>query len=328
MKLEYIIKTIEKDLEERTTKHPVTERAINIGKTGVMESNYSDGIHRELDRISYSDGTQIIMEEGEIKRVITPEGNSIDYYSDDGWTEYNELGEPKYGQGVKGYEFFSGNQGDKVDSLDSEEFELMKDTSNELTEYFYDSDYSRMKEAIEDIMQDPKVDLANVSDKDIEKRMKIIENSEQNEDGAAYGGDWDKIKEYSLKKFPYLLKENSFENSESFITQNSIKDLPTDEGTNKGIVQNKGIGYEYSHDTYEQSGTGTHFTQNEWNIITIREKGNPANKGIQREATGPLESQPFLSAPGAKFERLLIDKDRKIIIQRPYQPGMDRKIWG
>lgn len=129
----------------------------------------------------------------------------------------------------------------------------------------------------------------------------------------------DKYSPEELEQFNNIVAENNLSNEKSFFTIRNMKELPEGEGVGKAIVQNKDYNIENISDNGEQmmkdKGEG-------WQIITIRETGNPANNGVS------LGDGTFLTAQGQKNERYIIDEERKTIIQRPYKPGMDRHIWG
>ena len=95
MKLKYIYKAIEKDLEERTVKHPVTERARNIGASAKKGDKYRSG-GKDCYDIIYGDGTRItyeIEEEGEYKKVGT-EHRVLYIPNDEDLEEASDMAEP------------------------------------------------------------------------------------------------------------------------------------------------------------------------------------------------------------------------------------------
>ena len=327
----YYKKQLEKEdtIEAETVKHPVTEHARYVGSTGNIES-YDDPEHGDCERIRYSDGTQVIMSEGQILRVITKEGNNVDFYDNDGWPETIDEDGRNYGlEAGQGSDFFEENGGDMFDELDGQSLENFNSLSSAMKLSISDG----LTEALNNLYNDPKIDINNITDSDIDKWI------ESNQDNLEFLDAMDWIQEYqdenwdtnkydAIREFGSLVKNNSFEDCDSFLTQYTLSDLPEGQGVNKAIVQNNGLLQETSQSTYETDNGEHSFSEGNWNIITVRENGNPANKGVQIPETGPLQFAPFISAPGQKYERRIIDEKNRIIIQTPYEPGMDRHIWG
>ena len=137
-----------------------------------------------------------------------------------------------------------------------------------------------------------------------------------------YGAASYKWARFSVTEFPEIMKKNEIpKDTPSFMTIQHTNELPEGEGMNKGIVTNQSYRVDFCNN-YRDPADREEKNQ-DWTIITLHEQGNPARTG----AKNPIDDS-FITPPGAKSERYLIDQNSKTIIQRPYKPGMDRHIWG
>ena len=404
----YYMKKLEEDItildeETSTVKHPVTERARNIGATAKKGEKYRSG-GKDCYDITYRDGTKLtyeIEEEGEYKKVGT-ERRTLYIPTDDDIEDSAEMAEPfaitdtleerifeQYpelednweitdepefdGEGwevpvsVDVYEQVEGKENlVSVTTPDGETIEYLEDKGGqgwhenvtlemtpELKEAIEDLENGyplpwndRTEDAIynqygyEDVASGELVDYddntvtvdARFTKTDINKENKGSEveklsgadktlykemTAEYRKNGI--DGVKNKFSPEEIENYTNIVANNNLGKDASFFTIQNMAKLPDGEGVGKAIVQNKDFNSEHLttdiNDVMKEKGDG-------WTIITLREKGNPANNGIG------IGDGTFVTAPGQKSERYLIDEERKTIIQRPYQPGMDRHIWG
>lgn len=322
MKLEYIIKTIEKDLEERTVKHPVTEHARYLGSTGTVETTRhqyktEDGYTDEydIDTVTYKDGTQIIYYDDQIGAIVSPDGELVPYLDNHSIQAFDKESGVKENQGT---EFFKENQGDVVEKLSGEK----KEYYEHILKNFLDNEWEYGPDG---------GDITEISD--------LIRHWETNKGETILNGyvtseyeddlpDIEGYMDFALDEFPNIVKENSFTDTDNFMTMKPYKNgLPEGKGVDKRIVSNDDYQIEYS--SAEAFTVKKQLTSDGWTVCTLHEKGNPADHGVDLDRVGEWDSEGrFMTAPGQKYERYLIDEKRKIIIQRPYQPGMEQHIWG
>lgn len=334
MKLNYIYQAIEKDLEERTVKHPVTERARNIGKTGKWDKYIDPLSEEEMDEITYWDGTKIRFLGG-VAEVVSPDGETIRYEGND-----------RIGYYTEGYEIFENDQGSEIQKQKNEQTNQIdsivnRDAHINICTNFLDNANGDGEYGISDMIKEisdvrAKKGPNSPQEQEIIKKYKELLNG----DGYLYNSGTvddgiivDKMIENSLN-FDETCKNNHFDSS--FLTVNIEKETPD---LTKRIITNEDwktemnlanddalIGTVRGIDDY-----GNELGKNSgWTIINMREGSNPANCGIDLsvpcDETRAFPGNPngyFLTAPGQKTERYIIDEKNKIIVQRPYKAGME-----
>ena len=340
MEFKFIIKAIEKEIEdnsERVVKHPVTERARGIGTTGKTGEAYIkdniacfDRTYRDGTKITYAlpgeaedwmENDKLVVEDKyktadqQVYSITTPEGNEIPFIAS----------HQPYDERSIGYE------GSNVEKGVPDEFDFISeafagnptDSYGPLATYNTAEDgglASSLPDAIRDVV---------INGKSVSKTKANFEgNDYENELLSSQDFTQDSLLDYALNEYNEAVKTNSFEGSNGFVTLETHRQLPSDEGVEKGIVTNKDY-------RYEEVTTYGFKMPDSWKVYTIREPDNPANCGVDLSKyaepyyqEGPDSPGMFMTVPGQKTERLLIDEESKTIIQRPYKPGMDRKIWG
>lgn len=338
----YYKKQLEKEdiIEADTVKHPVTEHARYVGSTGKVGEPYQQDGMALYDKV-YKDGTKITYTMGEaedwinpetgqveiedeyknptnnkVYSITTPEGETIPFLAAKHWKER---------QDTIGYE------GSNVEEGVPDQFDYISEAFAGNGVYGAIPTISTAEDGgyrsnIPDAIRESVINGKSTN--------KIKENFEDGEYETELLGDQnftkDELLDYALNDYNEAVKTNSFENADSFLTVETYgtSGLPTNEGIERGIVTNSDYRFE------EATTYGFHMND-EWKVYTIREKGNPANCGVDLSKyaepyyqEGPDSPGMFMTAPGQKTETLLVDEGTKTIIRKPYKPGMPRHIWG
>lgn len=126
------------------------------------------------------------------------------------------------------------------------------------------------------------------------------------------------------KEFCDVIENNDLSKYDDFFSLRKVDRLHDNDNKNKRIVWDKGhtcssVGLEDSDfDIFAGSSDA-------WRIITLHKKGNKASKGL---FMGNLINEGSVKrdwememhyAPNQKFRRLIIDNDRHVIVQEPYE---------
>lgn len=312
--------------KEQIIKHPVTEHARYVGNTGTWGKVIDPISEEEMDELTYKDGTKIRFLAG-IAEIVTPDGETIKYEGND-----------RIGFYVEGYETFENDQGSQVmDDMEGPwsgalNLNLYREAHGIICGNFLDGEKRRgAMDYIEEVT--PLIKKYGPNSKQVqEKREEYEEIIKETMPSTHLQEDYDDdivteaVMELS-EGFENKCKTNHF--NSSFLTVEKTKETPN---LRKGIEANDGWKKEMNmaNDDFliDRKNSG-------WTIITMREGSNPANCGIDlsvpcAESHG-FPGNPngfFLTAPGQKFERRIIDEKNKIIVQTPYQTGMERHIWG
>lgn len=322
MKLGYIIKTIEKDLEERTVKHPITERARNIGKTGTWEKTIDPLSGEELDEITYKDGTKIRFLGG-VAEIVSPDGETIKYEGNDRVGEYTE-----------GYETFANDWGKQIDIDFGGEYagllttDLYMEGHEIICESFLnDGSASEYIKEITPLIEKYGPNSKQVQEKREEYREIIKKEMPENHRMEEFDDDivTDMVLELS-EGFDNRCKQNHFNTSFLTLTTEKNPDITKRINTNENWKKEMSLA---GDDAVNTTAKGDGFGVDDWVVINMREATNPANCGIDLFTPTPNLDTPghyngyFLTAPGQKTETYIIDEKNKIIVQRPYKEGME-----
>lgn len=127
---------------------------------------------------------------------------------------------------------------------------------------------------------------------------------------------------FAAEEYNDIISNNQLgEDVPEFIGVKHVKDLGEANGMNRGITINNRVNAERITEPDKWRINESLESHDKWTIITLYEKENPARKGA-------IKGDRFITGAGHKNERRLIDEKNKVIIQTPYEPGMDRHIWG
>lgn len=302
MKLKHLIKAIENEI----VKHPVTEHARQVGSTAKITENDDDD-ELYIKEYSYSDGTVIRYENGEPSSITTKDGNEIPFLANSKNRDIGTEGSNVEKGVPKSFDYIS------EAFLMEESGQAVPTTSVEEEGYGFETS---IQNAVKQSENNKKATEIKENFKNSEFEDYIIDNYDVNKE---------ELLDYAINEYAETVRTNSFENADSFVTL----EISSSEDVTRGIVQNDSFKFEEATTYGFKTGRG-------WQVFTIREKGNPANCGVDlTKYTNPLAYQEgpdspglFMTAPGQKFENLLIDEQNQIIIRKPYQAGMERHIWG
>lgn len=123
-----------------------------------------------------------------------------------------------------------------------------------------------------------------------------------------------------------MLQRNELKNSQ-FISIRGVRHLHDNDSIGKRIVSDKAF-TSASVGMNSEGMKNIYIGEDGWTIITEYDAGK-ANRGMFighaiRDVNGGDFEKEILSAPNQKFERSIIDEERRIIIQRPY---LTEKEW-
>lgn len=358
---EYLEKELEKldIIEEDIVKHPVTERARNIGATGQIGKDYEGEDGNLYYDMTYSDGTKItyqkrgaedvtIKEHAETVLIKDPDNKYDEYVGREPFAITDALENAIFEQHPELEDsFYISDDPVKVDGgwevpVTIQEFQHTGKTidvissvttpDGETVSLIQGDGYDFYKKypgsAITD---DNRWFIDSESEHFTEEaygsggyRATRNEYRRVDVEGRNIGGM--ELEENGHSKFYNIVSNNHIpDEAPSFLTVSPRTLLPKGQGVEKGVVTNDDYisSYMAVNDFNAEVQTAT---KRSWTVVTLNEKGNPARNGVQIRYSGNYSM--FLTAPDQKFERRLIDEKNKIVIQTPYKEGMERHIWG
>lgn len=269
------LKTIIKVIENHTLKHPITEKARNIGKTGKWEYVKDDGGEVIGSILKYKDGTTITYDtKNNITSIVTDNGEKLEYPGEklykDGWFFQHEVENLKY-------------------DLGTAEYSKLRNFAIIYTQNHFINKYLRglcsKEEAIESMG---------------EYNFNYIMDN--------------------IDDITNILQTNELKSS-TFMSIRGVRHLHDNDSIGKRIVSDKGF-TSASVGMNSEGLKNIYVGDDGWTIITEYDTGK-ANRGMflghaLRDVNGGDFEKELLSAPNQKFERSIIDEERRIIVQRPY----------
>lgn len=323
-------------------------KAENIGKTGVFTYQSSlDEYGREIIdsvTLTYKNGTSITFEGLEDYRdtenlkekiekqndgliflsqnpvvLTTEDGKSIPYlnnHTGGNWASIYEVGDMEgnvtghedYGQSKK---FFETHEGTEIEKLDEEErknfdkFVQRGRMGGRLDEYL------RGERTREEIIQEGK-------DYDAERPW------------AKWEQDFTEMLDYE-PTFREIVSKNHIDGD--FITAQVINDSSPFDNDIDDLALTKKVTTNTVYNRESSGGEIEHLTKvhgrgNNWLVLTVREGSNKANCGVDIQnpksgnmyrdyRTGNMTDAYFITAPGQKYVKEVVDYDNHIIIRTP-----------
>lgn len=292
--------TILKVFDNYLTKHPITEKLRNIGKSGKWTTSTNQQGEKTYT-ITYKDGTELTFTEQKIKGK-----------------KYNTISHVKHGKFDEDFQLHNGenffNENQMCKNWIPEDHEIF----NEFTYYkmsnlgMVKNRYWRGTWDYEDVR---------------------AEFYEQVEEIGLFdefkGRTGDEVLEYYNElewEYPSILERTSLNGFGDFFTVRSQNRLHDDDSIDKRIITDKGYTSETIGANLEEVEYSIGIDSSDcWTIVTLYEDGNPANRGAylgyaERRNEGHNVWEEVLRPIGNKSERLIIDEKNKIIVQRPYEP--------
>lgn len=325
------LKTGKKSYDE-IIKCRAIRAAERLGETGVVEENYDDNGNYIGKTITYENGLTIELSNtgrpGTPVKIKTPDGETVEYlnnFTGGNWATVfeegdmggNVLNNPKYGQGK---DFFKENPGSRVSEMDYEEQSAF---DNFINDGGHKDSWIR-KYLNGDISADDVMQLAKEADKKMQRNVNIHD---------VYQPKYKSLLDYE-PTFRDIVSNNSFENSPSFITTKVINESGffSDEkreweeaDLSKRITTNRSYRIDSSGGDVDYMATAP-VSKSNWIVITLHDKGNPKNCGADLQNSkspsgyrdyriGTMTEAPFITAPGQKFRKEMVDYENHIVYQ-------------
>lgn len=302
VKYKHLIQTI----EDYLTKHPINEKARNIGKTGKWTTQTNEK-GETTHTLTYKDGTTLTFKEETIN--IYGKEEQVPYISHLTYGNFDEDYQLHKGEKFFDYEkMFKDLKKEDLDFFNEYTSFKMSTLGMYLNQYvrgewdrddLYNMIYYQLNES----------PVKDMFDKEYLKGMKslgltqyLIENND---------------------KYQNIIENTSLNGYGDFFTVREVNGFHDNDNLNKRIVKDKGYTSETVGCIMAENRGSISLEDEPWTIVTLYEDGNPANRGAylgysERRNEGTNYWEEILRPPNAKSERLIIDENNKIIIQRTY----------
>ena len=275
-------KTIENIINLIVKKHS-SEKCSMVATAHSHGSAVTEGTDEDGYRtLIYDDGTEIhFNSNGDIAHFVNSDGVEMDYLFDDS------------------YDFFESQKEAIIDKYGDEGYDFLKK-------------YSNMYASMEGIYMNRYL-RGLISMDEFEELVRGFHNQKSDDDFGFLWGNHD--------RFVEMLSSMDLPN-ENFYSVRVVDRLHDNDGVNKAIVSDKAHVNSTSGADMDDLGIFAD-TEFGWKIITDF-SGSSNVKGLflgnpLMDKRGRDWEMEVNHAPGQKFERVLIDEENKIIVQRPYK---------
>lgn len=325
------LKTGKKSYDE-IIKCRAIRTAERLGESAIVEEHYDENGAYTGKTITYKNGLEIELSNpgipGTPVKIKTENGETVEYrnnFTGGNWaTVYEEgdstgniLNNPKYGQSK---DFFKENPGSRVSELNHEE-------QSEFDHFIDDEGHTnpQIKSYVKgEMTEDEVMAFAKEADRKLQRNVNISD---------IYQPQYRSMLDYE-PTFRDIVSNNSFENSPSFLTMKVVNSnsIFSDEKAewneldlSKRITTNSSYRIDSSGGDVDYMATSPGDNDN-WVVLTLHDKGNPKNCGVDLQnskspsgyrdyRTATMTEAPFITAPGQKFRKEVVDYENHIVYQ-------------